>query len=125
MFFRWFAKIGSATEMSARAMHEFTDLLPLVEMAHLHHPPEPVGTSTVSAMEAGLYWLVVGAIRELTDQVSKSLTRRPEIFITGGAGPAVAELLGRDAHHVPHLTLGGIALATPLDTKSDTPAQTP
>ena len=35
----------------------------------------------------------------------------PEGFLTGGAGPAVAQLLGPSARHVPHLTLAGIALA--------------
>ncbi len=34
-----------------------------------------------------------------------------EIFLTGGAGPVVAQLMGTSARYVPHLTLAGIALA--------------
>jgi len=97
--------------MSARAMHEFTDLLPLIEMAELATPPPALGTSTVAAMRSGLFWSAVGAIRELVEQLSKSTPGDPQVFITGGAGPAVAELLGTHARHVPHLTLAGIALA--------------
>ena len=34
-----------------------------------------------------------------------------EVFLTGGAGPVVAQLMGTAARYVPHLTLAGIALA--------------
>jgi type III pantothenate kinase len=94
--------------MSARAMHEFTDLLPLIEMSELTTPPPALGTCTNSAMRAGLFWGVVGAIRELIGQLTGQ--DDPEVFLTGGAGPVVAELLGGSARHVPHLTLAGIAL---------------
>ena len=94
--------------MSARAMHEFTDLLPLIEMDELSTPPPALGTVTVDAMRSGLFWGAVGAIRQLTEQLAGD--DDPQVFLTGGAGPAVAELLGRSARHVPHLTLAGIAL---------------
>ena len=96
--------------MSARAMHTFTDLLPLVDLSELAEPPPPLGTSTEPAMRSGLFWGAVGAIRELIGQLAKDSPDKPEIFLTGGAGPAVAKLLGPDAQHVPHLTLAGIAL---------------
>ena len=60
--------------MSARAMHEFTDLLPLIEMSELGSPPPAVGTSTVSAMRSGLFWGAVGSIREL---VGRMIERQP------------------------------------------------
>ena len=37
--------------MSARALHEFTDLLPLIEMHALAEPPPPVGDATVKLRE--------------------------------------------------------------------------
>jgi len=95
--------------MSARAMHEFTDLLPLVEISELGAPPLVLGTATVEAMRSGLFWGAVGAIRQLIERLAGD--DDPQVFLTGGAGPAVAELLGRSARHVPHLTLAGIALA--------------
>jgi type III pantothenate kinase len=94
--------------MSARAMHEFTDLLPLIEMPELSAPPPAVGTATDAAIRSGLFWGAVGGIRQLIERMAGD--DDPEIFLTGGAGPAVAELLGRSARHVPHLTLAGIAL---------------
>jgi len=95
--------------MSARALHEFTDLLPLIDMADLHEPPPALGTATVAAMRSGLFWGAIGAVRQLVKQLAGG--GETEIFLTGGAGPAVAQLLGATAQFVPHLTLAGIALA--------------
>lgn len=96
--------------MSARAMHEFTDLLPLVEMSELTTPPPALGTSTVPAMRSGLFWGAVGAIRQLIECLTADVSTEPEVFLSGGAGPAVASLLGKPTRHVPHLTLGAIAV---------------
>jgi type III pantothenate kinase len=97
--------------MSARALHSFTDLLPLVDMSELEDPPPALGTSTVAAMRSGLFWGAVGGIRQLIAELSAVRGERCDVFLTGGAGPAVAALLGPSARHVPHLTLAGIALA--------------
>lgn len=100
--------------LSARALEEHTDALPRVAMEELGTPPAPVGTSTVPAIEAGLYWGAVGAVRELIARISKELATAPEVFLTGGASEHVAELLAADGaysvRHVPHLVLSGIAL---------------
>jgi type III pantothenate kinase len=96
--------------MSARALHEFTDLLPQIEMSELTTPPPPLGDSTVPAMRSGLFWGAVGGIRQLIELLGDQTTGQPDVFLSGGAGPAVAQLLGRTVRHVPHLTLAGIAL---------------
>ncbi len=100
-------------QMSARALHEFTDLLPLIEAAELTTPPSPLGKATVPAMESGLFWGSVGAIRELIHRLSETVGNnvKPQVFLTGGAGEKVAALLSADAKYVPDLTLAGIALA--------------
>jgi type III pantothenate kinase len=99
---------------SARAMHEFTDLLPWLDMQSLAEPPRAVGTSTVEAMTAGIYWGAVGGVRELIwrfTALPELAGEPPEVFLTGGAAPSVARLLADDAHFEPHLVLAGIALA--------------
>ena len=114
--------------MSARALHEFTDLLPLVDVSELTAPPPALGTATEPAIESGLFWGTIGAIRELVERLcetasggaagwggSSTATRSQQVFLTGGAGAAVAELLGPDARYVPHLTLAGIALAAGVE----------
>ena len=96
--------------MSARALYEFTDLLPLLDMSELAEPPPALGTHTVAAMRSGLFWGAVGAVRELIAQLTAGA--EADVFLTGGAGPAVAQLLGPTARYIPHLTLAGIAIAT-------------
>ena len=98
--------------MAARALHEHTDALPLVAIAALETPPDALGKSTTAAIEAGLFWGAVGAIRELVTRQLRGLSGRPEIFVTGGAAAHVVDALGLDAavRHVPNLVLSGIAL---------------
>ncbi len=101
--------------MSARALHEFTDLLPQIDMAELAEPPPALGTATVAAMRSGLFWGAVGSVRHLVEQLTGGhhvpMVGDAEVFLTGGAGPVVAQLMGTSARYVPHLTLAGIALA--------------
>ncbi len=101
--------------MSARALHAFTDLLPLVDASELTAPPPALGVATVPAIESGLFWGSVGAVRQLIEQLQHAASddRREEadVFLTGGAAESVAELLGPHARYVPNLTLLGIALA--------------
>ncbi len=101
---------GIAT--SARALAEQTDALPQVALEFLDKPPMPLGTSTVSAIESGIYWGAIGAIRELVSQLSAPFHIRPDIFVTGGASMHVADLLKTQGsvRHVPNLVLSGIAL---------------
>ena len=84
-------------QMSARALHEFTDLLPLVDVSELTAPPPALGTATESAMESGLFWGAVGAIRQLIEQLPQrrersAATSRPMCF-----SPAARRRRGRVA----------------------------
>jgi type III pantothenate kinase len=96
---------------SARALHEFTDLLPMVELSG---SPPALGKSTIEAIRSGLYWGAVGAVRELVTQLAAGGSQ-PQIFLTGGAGPLFADVLAGESNQpplfVPHLTLAGIAIA--------------
>ena len=98
--------------LSARALHEFTDLLPLLEMQALAEPPPALGANTVEAMTSGIYWGAVGGVRQLIELLARAHDAEPLVFLTGGAAPAVAPLLARDARYEPFLVLAGIALAT-------------
>jgi len=97
--------------MSARALHEFTDLLPWIDVSELTKPPLPLGKATIPAMQTGLFWGAVGAIRQLTELLAHEAAGEPEIFLSGGAAALVAGVLQKAVRHIPHLTLGGIALA--------------
>lgn len=97
--------------MSARALHEFTDLLPRVELEHLADPPSALGTSTPHAIESGVFWGAIGAARELIVRLGDNTAADPQVFLTGGAAASVAGLLAPGAVYLPHLVLSGVALA--------------
>ncbi len=95
--------------MSARALHEFTDLLPLVDMESLSEPPPAVGDATLPAMTSGLFWGAVGGVRQLIELYSREIGHDPDVFLTGGAAPSVAALVSSRGRYEPHLVLEGIA----------------
>lgn len=100
--------------LSARALGEKTDRLPDIRFGDLDESPDAVGRSTEPAMRAGIFWGAVGAIRELIARQRDRLTTAPQVFLTGGAAPAIARLIGGPdltVRYLPHLTLSGIALA--------------
>lgn len=98
-------------EMSARALHDLTDLLPLIDISDFSNPPPALGSSTEAAMRSGLFWGAVGSIRQLIDELGRDAGDPPQVFLTGGAGATVAQLLAADAQYIVHLTLAGIALS--------------
>jgi len=100
--------------MSAQAFHQFTDLLPLIDMQSLAEPPPAVGESTIPAMTSGLYWGAVGGVKQLIELFGREASHdgagEPQVFLTGGAAPAVAKLLPGEARLVPDLVLSAIAI---------------
>jgi type III pantothenate kinase len=100
--------------MSAAALHQQTDALPLIAVDHWQTAPRPLGKSTIPAMESGIFWGAVGAIRELVAKFSQGFDAPPALYITGGNSRLVAEELAKDAslalEHVPHLVLSGVAI---------------
>ncbi len=105
--------IGPGIDMSARALHEFTDQLPRLAADTWATAPEPLGTSTADAMKSGLYWGTVGAVKEAILQLSQQCSAPPQVFLSGGAAESMAQYVGPDARYVRHLVLSGIALSAP------------
>jgi type III pantothenate kinase len=95
--------------LMAHALHEYTALLPLVEV-RTPNPPVP-GTSTPAAMEAGILAAVVGGVRYLVDRLAAQSSLESAVYLTGGDAPLLAGVLGPAIHFWPEMTLEGIRLA--------------
>lgn len=106
--------------LSAKGLHEYTALLPLVSVAELGQAtPEPLGRNTRAAIRSGLFWGQLGAVKEL---IERQAGTDPDVVVTGGGGSLLAAHLPR-ARFEPHLSLQGLVLAAELYT--DIPPPTP
>jgi type III pantothenate kinase len=94
--------------LMARALHEHTALLPLVEVKN-PVPPLP-GTSTPAAMAAGIFWAAAGGIQAAVDQLAGRSPEAPTLFLTGGDAALLQPALGPGYHFWPGMTLEGLRL---------------
>jgi type III pantothenate kinase len=97
-------------ELCARALHQYTELLPYITVDELvEESHEPLGRGTREALRSGLVWGQVGAIKELALRLSRRWTEEPFVVLTGGgASLLTAHLPG--ALWKPLLSLQGLAL---------------
>lgn len=94
--------------LMAKSLHDYTALLPVVEL----RPPIPAvpATATRPAMEAGIFWAVVGGIEAVLARYAREAGQRPDLFLTGGDGALLSPALP-EAQHWPTMTLEGTRLS--------------
>jgi type III pantothenate kinase len=97
-------------ELCARALHQYTALLPYISVDELvEESHEPLGHGTREALRSGLVWGQVGAIKELVQRLSQRWETDPLLLLTGGGAPLLtAHLAG--ALWQPQLSLQGLAV---------------
>ncbi len=95
--------------LSARALHEHTALLPLVDMATA--PAETLGKDTQSAIRGGIYAMMIGALREITERYATQLGKWPPLVLTGGDAQIVASQCDFVDRVLPDLCLDGLLIA--------------
>ncbi|HEY4259175.1 MAG TPA: type III pantothenate kinase [Schlesneria sp.] len=108
-------------ELSAKALHLYTALLPLLPVQELGAGPAVPGRNTRDAIRNGLFWGQVGAIRELVRQLclqqghaipapaSHDDPNAPWLVLTGGGGPVLSPQFP-DATRVASLGMHGLVL---------------
>lgn len=103
-------------ELSAKALHNYTALLPLIPVYDLQQEePVVLGKNTTDAIRSGLFWGQLGAIRELVCQQRDQLLPNakqipPLILLSGGGSALLAPHLEGLVRFEPLLTLQGLAL---------------
>jgi len=101
--------IAAGFHLIAEALHKGTAQLPLIELGR--EPPDPVGRATVPSLEAGIFWGVVGTVRELVSRQEATSVGPSWRIWTGGDAEALASYVdGPGAEVVPHLVLEGLLL---------------
>ncbi len=105
--------IAPGLRMSAIAMERQTDALPEVDVMEMLNSMAfdkipSVGRNTQDAIRAGLFWGMVGTIRELTVQTASQLSVSPEVYLTGGGARLIREALGDGFFYVDEMVMKGI-----------------
>jgi type III pantothenate kinase len=95
--------------LMAQSLHDYTALLPVVEVSQ-PEPPMP-GKSTIAAMQAGIYWTVAGGIRAISERMSAQTAKQPAIYLTGGDAALLVPALGERVQHWPEMTLEGLRIS--------------
>ena len=96
--------------LMAKALHDYTALLPIVDMDETVLPP---GVTTVGAIQAGVLHAVLGGIERLIVEYSHRFPTAFEIFLTGGDAEHLTHRLHRQHQLWPEMTLEGILHARP------------
>jgi type III pantothenate kinase len=81
--------------LMAEALHQHTALLPLVALSL--PVPELPGPATTPAVQAGVFWAVVGGIDRVVGRLCRLSAALPRLFVTGGDGPFLLDALARHA----------------------------
>jgi type III pantothenate kinase len=107
--------------LMAKALHEYTALLPLIDTSWTN-PPLP-GNSTEGAIKAGIFWAVAGGIKAVLRQMAarsrwangprrmQCNAEDPVVFLTGGDAELLAPAMDSWVIVWPEMTLEGIRIA--------------
>lgn len=95
--------------LMAQSLNSYTALLPLIAITSA--TPNMPGASTVAAMEAGIYWTVVGGIEKLVGRLALQANTAPAVFLTGGNAQLLTPGLQSSVIVWPEMTLEGTRLS--------------
>ncbi len=74
-------------------------------------PPSPLGDETKTAMQSGVVYGTMGAVKEIIERTSAVLGRPLEVFLTGRDADLLKAPAPAEWRFVPALTLEGLTLA--------------
>jgi type III pantothenate kinase len=104
-------------ELGARALHQFTALLPMIDVLALmaQGGVDALGRNTPAAISSGLWYGHLGGIREIVTRFGATAARPPLIMVTGGNGHRLAQALGAEYRFEADLALRGLAFVAQMD----------
>jgi type III pantothenate kinase len=99
--------IAPGIQISAEALYLRTAKLPRIEVAK---PKKPIGKTTVTSMQSGIYFGYVGLVNNIIAEISREIGAEPKIVVTGGFASQLGPEIQAPHHHEPHLVLEGLRI---------------
>lgn len=97
--------IAPGIKVSMEALYSKASKLPKIEI----EPPEQiVGTTTVEAMQAGVYYGYVGQVDGIVKRMKRDMSIEPTVIATGGLASLIAKGAETIDYVETHLTLKGL-----------------
>ncbi len=99
--------ISPGINLSLEALHMAAAKLPRIAV---EKPARVIGTSTVSAMQTGVFWGYVGLIEGITQRICAEYGKPMQVVATGGLAPLFGEAIPMIEHVDQELTINGLFL---------------
>ena len=80
--------IAPGINLSVEALHRAAAKLPKVS---IKKTDKVIGTSTVTAIQSGIYWGYISLIEGLVTKIAKEMKAKPFVIATGGLAPLFAD----------------------------------
>lgn len=97
--------IAPGIKVSMEALYSKASKLPKIE---IEQPDNIVGTSTVEAMQSGVYYGYVGQVDGIVKRMKEDMEIAPTVIATGGLAPLIAQGAETIDYIETHLTLKGL-----------------
>lgn len=97
--------IAAGINLSLEALHRAAAKLPRVTV---ERPPKVIGTSTVTAMQSGVYWGYVGLIEGVIERIKAEAAVPMKVIATGGLAGLFAHGTAVIEHVDSDLTMAGL-----------------
>lgn len=99
--------IAPGINLSLDALRSAAAKLPEIAITN---PVQVIGTSTVTAMQSGIYWGYVGLIEGIISRIKTEYGKSMVTVATGGLASLFMKATQMIDHHVPDLTIQGLRL---------------
>lgn len=97
--------ISPGIKISMDALYRHASKLPKIE---IEQPDHVVGTSTIEAMQSGVYYGYIGQVDGIINRMKQTMVKQPVVIATGGLAPLIARGSETIDYIETHLTLHGL-----------------
>lgn len=97
--------IAAGINLSLEALHRAAAKLPRIAV---ERPPRVIGSSTLTAMQSGVYWGYVGMIEGMVARIKAEFGQPMKVIATGGLAPLFTDATDAIERVDPDLTIAGL-----------------
>lgn len=102
--------IAPGVNLSIRALADAAARLPMIETGEWSEELHVLGTTTVDAMNSGLYYGYVSLVEGMIKRLQTAYGQKMTVIATGGLSQLFSEAIDGVDHHDPDLTINGMAI---------------